>query len=207
MSAVDLSPKEAVQLSKLLSYVLRHGAVKEKLTISPDGYIAVNDLLQRPKFKNVTMEQISHVVETNDKKRYELKNDGGVFYIRASQGHSLKTVESKDLLVKVTEALSTPVIHGTTKEAWASIQKQGLSKMNRNHIHFAIGLPDDPKVKSGIRKTSQVFIYIDVEKAKNGGVEFYRSTNDVILSSGLDGGVIPPIYFEKVVDRDGNTLL
>jgi 2'-phosphotransferase len=40
-----LSPQETVQLSKLLSYVLRHGAVKEKLTISPDGYIAIQDLV------------------------------------------------------------------------------------------------------------------------------------------------------------------
>lgn len=161
--------------------------------------------MTRPKFKNVTLEQIQHVVDTNDKKRFELKEENGTYYIRASQGHSLKTVETKDLLVPITEALSTPVIHGTNKQAWLSIQKQGLSKMNRNHIHFAIGLPNDPKVKSGIRKSSHVFIYIDVEKARKDGIEFYRSTNDVILSSGLDG-VIAPIYFEKVMDKEGDRL-
>jgi 2'-phosphotransferase len=64
--------------------------------------------------------------------------------------------------------LNTPVIHGTNFRAWKSIQNQGLSKMDRNHVHFAIGLPDDPNVKSGMRKTSQVFIYINVEKAKKG---------------------------------------
>lgn len=42
---VPLNPQETVQLSKLLAYVLRHGAVKEKLTVSPDGYIAVQDLV------------------------------------------------------------------------------------------------------------------------------------------------------------------
>lgn len=40
-----LSPKEELQLSKLLSYLLRHGAVKEKLNISSDGFVAVNDIV------------------------------------------------------------------------------------------------------------------------------------------------------------------
>lgn len=73
----------------------------------------------------------------------------------------------------MTEVMTTPVIHGTNLEAWKSIQTQGLSKMTRNHIHFAIGLPNDPKVKSGMRKQSQVFIYINVEKAKKGKVYPY----------------------------------
>lgn len=123
--------------------------------------------MARPKFKNVTLEQIRHVVDTNDKKRYELTLIDDVYFIRASQGHSIKIVESKDLLEEVHE-ISTPVIHGTTLSAWASIKSQGLSAMTRNHIHFAIGLPDDPNVSSGVRKTSDVFIYINVQEAIKG---------------------------------------
>lgn len=97
----------------------------------------------------------------------------GQYSIRASQGHSLKSVEAKDLLEEIKEGtLTTPVIHGTTLAAWNSIKTQGLSKMNRNHVHFAVGLPDDKNVKSGMRKTSQVFIYIDVEKARKGKIRF-----------------------------------
>lgn len=122
----------------------------------------------RPKFKDVTMEQIKHVVDTNDKKRYELTQMNDAWYIRATQGHSLEKVVADQLLEQITGPLDTPIIHGTTQKAWKSIQKQGLSKMNRNHIHFAIGLPDDPNVMSGIRKSSEVFIYIDVDKARQG---------------------------------------
>jgi 2'-phosphotransferase len=46
-----LSPQATTQLSKLLSYILRHGAVKEKLTMSSDGYIAVQDLVSPSKTK------------------------------------------------------------------------------------------------------------------------------------------------------------
>lgn len=40
-----LSVKEEIQLSKLLSYLLRHGATKEKLDISPEGFVAVDDIV------------------------------------------------------------------------------------------------------------------------------------------------------------------
>lgn len=42
---LPLGPKEEIQLSKLLSYLLRHGAVKEKLVMSPDGFVAVDDIV------------------------------------------------------------------------------------------------------------------------------------------------------------------
>jgi 2'-phosphotransferase len=35
-----------VQLSKTLSYLLRHGAEKEKLPIRDDGYVRVRDLVR-----------------------------------------------------------------------------------------------------------------------------------------------------------------
>lgn len=40
-----LSVKEEIQISKLLSYLLRHGAIKEKLNISPEGFVAVDDIV------------------------------------------------------------------------------------------------------------------------------------------------------------------
>lgn len=172
-------------LSKKLSYVLRHGALKENLDISSDGFVLLDDLvitctfyvslinnsiqLKLPRFKGVTYPDIQLVVDNNDKKRFELiqKEEDDQFYIRATQGHSLNVVQTDELLEKL-DKVTTDVIHGTTLKAWETIKKEGLSKMNRIHIHFAIGLPNDPKVKSGVRKSSEVFIYIDAEKAMQG---------------------------------------
>lgn len=148
------------------------------------------------------------MVDTSDKKRYELLQlPCGQYKIRASQGHSLQSVVSDKLLQPISACdHNTPVIHGTHLHAWQQIKTQGLSKMNRNHVHFAIGLPDDPNVKSGMRKSSQVFIYIDTHKAMQDGMRFYRSKNGVILSDGING-IIEPKYFEKVIDKQGNRLL
>ncbi|KAG1137389.1 hypothetical protein G6F37_011290 [Rhizopus arrhizus] len=174
-------------LSKKLSYVLRHGALKENLDISSDGFVLLDDLLKLPRFKGVTYPDIQLVVDNNDKKRFELiqKEEDDQFYIRATQGHSLNVVQTDELLEKL-DKVTTDVIHGTTLKAWETIKNEGLSKMNRIHIHFAIGLPNDPKVKSGVRKSSEVFIYIDAEKAMQDGIEFYKSRNDVILSDGIN---------------------
>lgn len=125
--------------------------------------------MARPKFKNVTFEQIQYLVDHNDKKRYELtEGSAGEWLIRANQGHSLKTIIPDSMLEKLTGPIDTPIIHGTSLQAWKQIKQKGLSKMNRNHIHFAIGLPNDPNVKSGIRETSEVFIYVNAEKARQG---------------------------------------
>jgi 2'-phosphotransferase len=41
------------------------------------------------------------LVESNDKKRYEMMEEEGVFYIRATQGHTMKAVETEALLTKI----------------------------------------------------------------------------------------------------------
>lgn len=71
--------------------------------------------------------------------------------------------------------------------------------MNRTHIHFTDSLPQD-SVKSGIRLNCQIYIYIDVKKAMNDGIKFYLSDNNVILSSGINGIMLPK-YFLKVLDK------
>ena len=60
------------------------------------------------------------------------------------------------------------VIHGTYFRNWNSIQKEGLSRMNRQHVHFSPGEPGSDKVISGMRSTCQVWIYIDLSKALAG---------------------------------------
>lgn len=46
------SKKAQVELSKYLSFVLRHGAEKEGIAIQPDGFVKVQDILAKPKLKN-----------------------------------------------------------------------------------------------------------------------------------------------------------
>lgn len=56
--------------------------------------------------------------------------------------------------------------------------------MARNHIHFAIGMPKEEGVISGMRGSADLIIEIDMEAAMKEGIEFYISSNLVILTEG-----------------------
>lgn len=141
--------------------------------------------------------------------------DSSHFLIRATQGHSIKTIDAASFLEKLSlseeSKLPSTVVHGTYHSAWPAIlESGGLRCMGRNHVHFATGpslesiLPphidgtdhtvqglkqlglNDGQVISGMRKDAQVLIYADLKRALAAGCPFWRSENGVILSEGFD---------------------
>lgn len=198
-------------LSKSLSWLLRHGAVKNNLTVSTDGYIAVDDIKKLEQFKQYDISDFKYVTNTNDKKRFTMKEENGNWYIRANQGHSADVgskIAQEELLTKLTDPID-PIIHGTTYQAYRQIKQAGLNKMSRTHIHFAI--TDDfvkgNQQQSGIRSNCQVMLYVDMDSAMKDGLEFFMSDNKVVLSPGDASGVIPAKYIKKAVDRaNGKTI-
>jgi len=214
-----------VAISKAMSYILRHGAAKEGLEIDASGWVKLSDFLKtkgissKPKsniaieFK-ATEDQILKIVDSNDKKRFEVKavtTETGeeVKYIRAVQGHTMEEVKSEELLTKIEDPFAYPeVIHGTYLAAIEPIMKTGLNKMARNHIRkplnfiidMAIGMPGKNGVISGMRASCEVVIEVNIVKAMfHGHIPFWVSTNKVVLSEGIDGA-IPPTYFRTVRD-------
>ena len=194
--------QDQVKLSKLLSYTLRHGAAEMNLRMKSNGYVSVDDILNHKKFRGYTFSMLQSVVQNNDKKRFEIAETDGQLFIRATQGHTIKTISDDELLQEITDPEEIPIcIHGTYKNCIGSIMKTGLNKMSRNHIHMATDVPNGEHVISGARTNVQILIYIDVPKAMNAGIRFFRSNNGVILSPGLADGSIPSEYFSKVYDR------
>eukprot|EP01125_Pyxidicula_operculata_P021165 TRINITY_DN8051_c0_g1_i1.p2 TRINITY_DN8051_c0_g1~~TRINITY_DN8051_c0_g1_i1.p2 ORF type:complete len:224 (-),score=43.62 TRINITY_DN8051_c0_g1_i1:77-748(-) len=205
MEPTKLSNKELTDFSKYLSYLLRHGASKVKLPISSDGWAKVSDIfaLKGSSKYPYGIEIVKHVVDNNDKKRFALKVENGVYWIRANQGHSDKNVTQVEMkpITSVDELPEGIAIHGTDKAAWDLIKNSGLNKMSRHHIHFAVGRVGSDSVISGMRKTAAVLIYLDVEKALQDGIPLFLSANNVVLSPGVGTtGIIPTKYFKYVLD-------
>ncbi len=182
--------------------------------------------LQARNLNNYTEDDIRRVVESNDKQRFRIDTktivrlvgstkkspsytfalDGEgeeVACIRANQGHSIPGIVFEELLTSISrdklEGLT--IIHGTNTDAWENhIRQEGLSKMNRNHIHFASGLPNgEDEVISGMRKSCEIYIYIDGAACAKDDIKFYTSDNGVILTAGAADGILPCRYFAKVV--------
>lgn len=197
-----------VQLSKSLSWALRHGAEELKLNMRPSGFVELAQLLVCPKFRKYTEAQVETAVRTCAKKRFTLTTDvsGAVKFIRANQGHSLDIVQDDELLTPLesSEAIDK-CIHGTYLKFWESIWENGLSRMTRNHMHFTTCEAVDGQVVSGMRASCNLLLYIDFPLALADGIKFFRSSNNVVLSAGIDG-VLDKRYFLKAVKTDGTVV-
>jgi len=58
----------------------------------------------------------------------------------------------------------------------------------------------DKSCPQGMRTSSQILIFIDVQKALNAGIKFSLSDNGVVLTEGDEKGFLSKQFFEKVVD-------
>ncbi|OBT87829.1 hypothetical protein VE02_02138 [Pseudogymnoascus sp. 03VT05] len=210
-----------VQVSKALSKLLRHDAVKAGLELDDEGFAGVGEVLQWNRLKplKVTFDDILTSVSDNSKQRFALKLNHRLtpppeptsttpsdWLIRANQGHSI-AIESSALLTPITlEADNIPpvVVHGTYYAFYPSIVASGgLKKMSRNHIHFSTGLPEDKGgVVSGMRNDAEVLIYVDVRKSlEEGGTSWWVSDNGVVLSEGDGEGVVGTGVWKRVEGR------
>ncbi|KAF8629093.1 hypothetical protein AX15_003584 [Amanita polypyramis BW_CC] len=171
-------------------------------------------IFPRIKAQKLRFETLQEIVKADAKQRYGLlfepaaeSSEKGVWWIKANQGHSIKTVDVDMTPILSVEDIPTRIaVHGTSVTAWKSIATQGLSKMNRNHIHLAQGVPSN-NVISGMRKSSQVLIYIKVQNAINSGIKFLLSDNGVVLTTGDENGFLKTEFFERVVTAKGEVLL
>ena len=208
------STDRTVRISKLFSRILRHG-LHDYPTLKMDegGSVRLDALLALHEFHKYHISDtfVQRMVSDDSKGRFTLEDRAGHLYIRANQGHSKHVGDLlilEKILSPIQDAQEIPVlIHGTTPHAWRLIRESGLNRMRRSHIHFSTGVVGiDPTVKSGMRQTARIHIYVNVPKCMESGMKFFRSTNNVILSDGLNGS-IPPEYFLKVIDHDSNTVI
>lgn len=132
-------------------------------------------------------------------------NDAGAnvlsrWEIRANQGHTMKHISVEDHTRIVDPDHELPVcIHGTYRRHVQAILKTGLNRMQRQHVHMAPGLVGDVDpisgntIISGMRHDCDTIVRIDVARAmRTHGLEFFRSSNGVILCPGDQNGAIPP---------------
>ncbi|XP_072102160.1 tRNA 2'-phosphotransferase 1-like isoform X3 [Mobula birostris] len=166
------------------------------------GFLPVDAILRHPQFRRYTVQDVQRVVDTNDKRRFTLHTDPatGSLKIRANQGHTLQVEELELTPISLGGGnLPAQAVHGTYLRHWPLIKAQGLRRQSRQHIHLAPGLPEDDSIISGMRSSCELAIFVELEKALNDGIPFYLSTNQVILTPGNEDGVLPPKYFQKVL--------
>ncbi|GEM_PF-2144669 len=127
---------------------------------------------------------LREVVETNDKRRFTLSDDGR--RIRAAQGHSSAQVEVRHV-AKTPPAL---LYHGTASRFLASIEAQGLIPGSRHHVH----LSEDPQTALAVGKRygQPVLLTVDTQAMCAAGTVFYQADNGVWLVD-----QVPPTHLSR----------
>lgn len=204
-------PREE-QLSRRLAALLRHRAHAHNVQIREDGYTLLADVLALPIFAEggFTVREVEELVAGKDeKKRFLMKTMNGELWIRANQGHTIRTVQDSKLLNPINRPDQVKCcVHGTYLFAWEGIMRDGgLSRMTRNHIHFAPRPPGADRVISGMRSDCEVAIYLDIVGAAAAGIKFFRSSNDVILTRGDERGMVSARHFDRAVRLSDSSLL
>jgi len=160
--------------SRFLSLVLRHKPETIGLKLDKNGWVDVDVLLTQLKEhdREMTMLELTEVVTTNDKKRFEFNDE--MTMIRAAQGHSVKV----DLQLK-TKRPPMELFHGTVPRFLPDIRKGGLKKMKRHAVH----LSDDIKTaeKVGSRRGKEIILTIETGAMYADGFKFTQSKNGVWL--------------------------
>ena len=175
----------ANQISKFLSYVLRHRPDSIGLELSPEGWVSVEALLTAATKNGQTLSrsQLEDVVFTNDKQRFSFSPDGT--QIRANQGHSARGV---DLNFDVVEP-PLCLYHGTVERFIESIRESGLLKKNRHHVHLSAAVETASHV--GARRGKAIVLGVRALDMHRAGYRFFLSANGVWLTDH-----VPVCYIE-----------
>jgi putative RNA 2'-phosphotransferase len=182
-----MDERTLVRRSKLLSKILRHQPSLAGLTLSDGGWVAVDDLLRglsEHAGVTLTRAELDEIVVNNNKQRFAYDETG--MRIRANQGHSVEV----DL--KLTEAQPPETLyHGTGARAVAAIQRGGLRRMRRHHVHLSADIPTALRV--GARHGQPVVFSVASGEMARDGMAFYRSDNGVWLVE-----AVPPRYLTLI---------
>lgn len=166
---------DLVTLSKFLSLVLRHKPETVGVQLDEGGWVAVDELLSacQQHGKQISMQQLLLIVETNDKQRFAFNEDKT--RIRANQGHSI------DVQLGYREQQPPAVLfHGTASRFVDSIKANGLIKGKRHHVHLTTNKETASAV--GSRYGKPVLLTIDATAMHTKGYTFFFSDNGVWLT-------------------------
>jgi putative RNA 2'-phosphotransferase len=167
--------KQNAETSKFLSYVLRHEPQSIGLVLDCEGWADVTALIAGTRQSGRELDEalIRAVVESSDKKRFAISEDG--LRIRAVQGHSTDSVT-------ITYAEKVPpefLYHGTATRFLESILKEGLKPGERQHVHLSEDVQTATAV--GQRYGKPVVLKIETLRMYQQGFKFFQAENGVWL--------------------------
>ncbi|MFD2670539.1 RNA 2'-phosphotransferase [Marinicrinis sediminis] len=175
------------ELSKQISYALRHAPWEFELELDENGWVRLEQLLSafrlQPQWQQLEEADIRNMINHSPKQRHEMK-DGK---IRALYGHTL----SKKMVKEQSEP--PPVLyHGTANRFMAAIEREGLLPSGRQYVHMSADQPT-ARIVGKRKDPAPVLLQIDARQAHMDGYAFYLGNDTIWLAD-----QIPPRYLKRM---------
>lgn len=181
--SIQIMDKELKAISKYFSFLLRHQPEAIGLQLNDQGWAPIDDLIKKTTDFKLTRELIEIIVETNDKQRFSISEDGDL--IKANQGHSIEV----NLNLTAQEPPEI-LLHGTSERFIKLIESIGLTKQKRHHVHLT---ESEAVAKTvGGRYGKPIILAIPAKKMHQDGYTFFKTVNNVWLADH-----IPIVYIRK----------
>jgi putative RNA 2'-phosphotransferase len=162
-------------VSKLLSLILRHRPKDFGITLSPDGWASIDEVLTALATNGQAVDRgrLDNLVRSSDKQRFAVSDDGS--RIRANQGHSVP--------VELDHPSARPparLFHGTVARSLPGIRENGLLCGRRHHVHLSASVAVAKAV--GGRRGQPVVLEVMAEEMAAAGHLFWLTPNGVWLT-------------------------
>ena len=188
-------PADLVQLSKFLSFVLRHKPDAIGLTLDQQGWAGIDELIAKGNAAGTTFsrDDLQQVVLSNDKQRFSISEDG--LRIRAAQGHSVNV----ELGLKPQEPPAV-LYHGTATRFVDSILAAGLRPQSRQQVHLSAA--EETARRVGQRHGKPAIFKVEALRMHAQGFKFCLSDNGVWLTDR-----VPPEFLSIIAaDQPSNSI-
>lgn len=175
------------ELSKVVSYALRHAPWEYELEMDDEGWVPVQQLLDAlhkdNKWAKVSKEDICSMIAMSEKKRHEISSGK----IRAFYGHSIP--------MHIVKGKKTPpdiLYHGTARRFMSNIKSDGLLPQGRQYVHLSRDICTAQSV--GLRHDNKpCILQIDTKRAWEEGILFYLGNEKVWLAD-----IVPSKYITEI---------
>jgi putative RNA 2'-phosphotransferase len=179
------------QYSRRLSFWLRHKPERGGLTLSPEGWVSLDDLIAAFEREGEPMDRATllNIIRLDLKGRFEVEGDR----VRARYGHSVELEEEPHPGMP-----PATLYHGTAQRFVHRILEGGLRPMKRQYVHLS---PDKKTAREVGRRRDQnpAILLIDAHKAHESGVKFYPRGKGIWLSD-----PIPAQFLSLSEEAQGN---
>ena len=166
------------QVSKLISFWLRHKPEEANLDIDEFGWVKIDELLEALKVKCISFSENDLLELNNSFEKTRWKIDLINKRIKATHGHSVKI--SQEL---ISETPNDILYHGTTIKNLKGILENGLKSGQRQYLHLSDSISIAKEI--GGRHGKPFVIEIETKQLLEEGWKFYKTEQNIWLTSDI----------------------